>query len=134
MKYNPEVLNALRELRHARAWLGTVDERKAKFLTLHAALCAIYGKSTALVFNISEPETERGSGSYQRRIDRITLTGKISVVTYLHCFSYVANGSSRRKAIEWSVSLYQRIFRRSAATMTTDGYLIVKPNTNPGRN
>lgn len=127
MTYKPEVLNALRELRHARAWRGTVAERKDKFLTLHAAFCAAYGKSTALVFEVKESETERGDGRYCPRIDRITLYGKISVVTYLHCFAK-SFGATRRQAIEWSVNLYQRIFRRSAARMTSEGDFIVKPS------
>jgi hypothetical protein len=126
-KYKPAVLAALREFRDLKPWRGTVEQRKHKFRFLHDRLCLIYGKQTRLTFDVPEAEQERGNGCYFAGADEIKLIGKLSVVTYLHEFAHALFGRSERKACEWSINLYKRIFPRSAARMTTDGHLIVKP-------
>ena len=127
-KYKPEVLAALREFRSSKPWRGTVAERKLKFGALHAALTRIYGRPVRLEFSVGEIETERGNGYCTADRRTIVLTGKLSVVTYLHEFSHAIFGPDERQACDWSINLYRRIFPRSAARMITDGHLIDRPS------
>lgn len=129
-KYKAAALKAVREFRASKPWRGTVEERKTKFNTLHAGMCAAYSITAGFVFHQVEQERERGNGTVRYGRDRsktILLIGKLSVVTYLHEFAHVVFGRSERKACEWSINLYQRMFPLSARTMTTEGHLIVKP-------
>jgi hypothetical protein len=128
-KYKPAVLAALREFRHSRPWRGTVEERKVKFQTLHAALCLIYEREVELHFDVDEPETPVGNGWAAGDRTQIGLVGKLSVVTFLHEWAHVLFGPSEARAFEWSVNLYQRIFRRSAARMVRRGNFILRPET-----
>ena len=132
MTYKPEVLAALREFRHARPWRGTIEERKAKFQTLHDALCRIYGREVTLTFEVGDAETPTGNGWCAQDRRSIGLTGKLSVVTFLHEWAHVIFGWNEARVVAWSVNLYRRIFRRSAARMTTVGPLIVRPEAVPG--
>lgn len=128
-QYKPEVLAALRVFRASKPWRGTVEERKGKFLRLHHALCAVYGRRILLDFSIGEIETERGNGYCTAEGRIIGLVGKLSVVTYLHEFAHSIFGPDERQACDWSINLYRRIFPRSAARMSTQGHLIVRPST-----
>jgi len=128
-KYKPEVLAALREFRSSKPWRGTVAERKQKFLSLHQALTAIYGRPVQLEFQVGDTESERGNGYCTADRRTIVLVGKLSVVTYLHEFSHSIFGPDERQACDWSINLYRRIFPRSAARMSTVGHLIVRPST-----
>lgn len=124
--YRPEVLRVMREFRAAKPWRGTIQERKAKFLTLHSKLCGIYEKRTRLVFSIGETELEVGNGFYLPATDTINLIGKLSVVTYLHEFAHAVFGASEKKACSWSLNLFKRIFPRSFERAATSGHMLVR--------
>jgi hypothetical protein len=103
-KYKAAVLRALKAFRRAKPWRGTVHERRVKFLELHAALCAVYGKTTALRFVAGAPDC------YMPALDAIVMGG-LSVVTYLHEFGH-ALGKDERQTCAWSINLFRRIFPR----------------------
>ena len=126
-RYKPAVLEALREFRHSRPWRGTVEERKVKFQTVHSALCGIYERQVQLHLEVGETETLTGNGWTTADRGHIYLTGKLSVVTLLHEWAHIIFGPNEAKACEWSVNLYQRIFRRSAARMVRVGNLVLRP-------
>jgi hypothetical protein len=134
--FKPECLRALREFRRSKAWQGTIKERKAKFLALHAKLCEVYGLRTTLKFSqISEPEAPTGNGCYIPAHNVIVLVGKLSVVTYLHEFAH-ARGADERVAVSWSVGLFRRFFPRSYANCEHAGHVLVnnrrtRPQTQP---
>jgi len=118
--FKPEVLEALREFRHLKPWRGTVDERRIKFQSLHAALCGIYDCNWSLdLDHIEAVETEHGNAGlkYENDSARIVLVGKLSVVSYLYCFALSIFARDRRQANAWAIALYKRIFRLSAARM-----------------
>lgn len=140
-RYKPEVLAALRAFRRARPWRGTVPERAEKLRTLHDALCRIYGREVTLTLAVGDTEAPRGNGWCSGDRRHIGLVGRLSVVTFLHEWAHVLFGPCERKACEWSVNLYRRMFPRSAARMLspvlsssnmiyrTSGHLIVHPAT-----
>jgi len=122
MKFNPDVLRAVKAYRAAKPWRGSEDEKRAKLRVFHRALCRIYGRSTALVL-VGEAALAC-AGIFEPALDRITL-GKVSVVTYLHEFGHVL-GKDERETCRWSINLFRRIFPRSYANCDHAGYMLVK--------
>ncbi len=113
--FRPEVVAAVKAYRSTKPWQGTSKERKAKMLDFHAAMCAAYGLEIDLRFVGSfSGECEMGDGAFMTVAGRkrIVLVRRISVVTYLHCFTR-ARGAGRREAFVWSLSLFARFFKLS---------------------
>ncbi len=123
LRYKPAVLRALKAYRRSKPWQGSLPDREAKLGALHAALCEAYGMRTSLVMSVHEPERD-GNGAYYPSRDCIVLTGRLSVVTYLHEFAHAAFGSCERKACRWSVNLFRRIFPRSFARLQFEGHTL----------
>ncbi len=127
-KYKPAVLKALRRFKNSRPWRGTLSERGDKLRRLHRSLCKAYRKTIPLVIDVPEAEQQRGNGCYDHESNEIILTGKLSVLTYLHEFAHATTaGEDEFKACAWSVNLYKRIFPRSWARMKSTGHLVTKP-------
>ena len=125
-KYNPDTLRALKRFRRSKAWRGDFQEKKAKFQSLHAALCEVYGMSTELRFvNIGGGDS--GSSHFIPARNRIVLEGRFSVVTYLHEFGH-AKGMDERKACIWSINLFKRIFPKSFERCEFQGHMVVNNN------
>jgi len=123
-KYKADTLRAVKNLRRSKAWRGTLEEQQEKIKTLHQELCSIYNLRTVLEF-IGHNGTEEDSGSsrFDSSIDKIYLSGRISVVTYLHEFAH-ARGMDERKACIWSINLFRRIFPNSYARCTHDSHML----------
>jgi len=125
MKYKGDALRALKAFRRAKAWQGDLGERQEKFMTLHRALCGVYGLNTMLEFNNNSEEPGTSGNSYfDPANDRIVLQGKLSVVTYLHELGH-ARGWDERYACIWSVNLFARIFPRSFERCNFIGHMVV---------
>ena len=122
-KYKGDTLRALKTFRRAKAWRGSLVERGEKFEALHLALREIYGLNTTLRFGILD-NTSSGNSCFNPATDTITLSGKLSVVTYLHEFGH-ARGMDERDACIWSVNLYRRIFPKSFERASFVGHMVV---------
>jgi hypothetical protein len=124
-RFKPAALRALREFRRSRPWRGSVEEREEKFRTLNHALAGAYG--------IREPElvvealdgTTSGRSHYTPALHRIVLSGKLSVVTYLHEFAH-ARGMGERGAARWSINLFRRIFPGEYGRLIHVGHMLVR--------
>jgi len=125
-KYKPDCLRAMKRFRRAKAWRGSLTERGAKFETLHRELCEVYGLNTTLRFGILNDSSSGGS-YFNPADDSITLSGRLSVVTYLHEFGH-ARGYDERKACIFSVNLFRRIFPRSFERATFNGHMVIQNN------
>jgi hypothetical protein len=125
MTFRPSTLEAVRNFKASYPWRGSTDERKAKFERLHEALCGIYGKQTTLTFGQLDGQSS-GSSSYCPSTDTITITGKLSVVTYLHEWGH-ALGKDERQACKWSLNLFKRVFPRLFARSQRQGHMIISP-------
>lgn len=122
-KYNPDVLRAMKRFRRSKPFRGTYQERKEKFRVLFEDLKAIYGKSE---LGLTLPRTESndyGNGSYSPAGKHISLYGRLSVITFLHEFGH-ALGKDERKACQWSVNLFKRIFPKSFERCSFDGHMV----------
>lgn len=124
-KYKPAALRAVRSFARSRPWSGSLDERKEKFRRLNHDLADAYG--------IPEPElafgsldgSHSGNSHYIPAFHRITLLGKLSVVTYLHEFAH-SRGMGERGACRWSINLFRRCFPRSFARLAHAGHMLVR--------
>jgi hypothetical protein len=131
-KYKPAVLSAVSAFARSKPWAGTVDERKAKFAVLHAALCGIYERECELIFasDFGNQDIPSGRSSFNPHYRRITLCGRSSVVTYLHEFAH-ALGKNEFRATSWSVNLFARKFPRSFAAASQNRHLLVTDPNEP---
>jgi hypothetical protein len=115
--------------RKSYPWRGTLVERVEKLRKLHRALCKAYSTHIGLVIDVPERETKHGNGCYIEQGREIVLSGKLSVLTYLHEFAHATvAGLDEFKACGWSVNLYKRIFPVAWRKMKFDGHLVVKAN------
>jgi hypothetical protein len=72
-----------------------------------------------------EAGTHSGASNYRPACHTITLTGKLSVLTYLHEFAH-ARGADERQACRWSINLFRRCFPRSFARCRAVGHTLVR--------
>jgi hypothetical protein len=122
VKFRPDVVEAVKRFALSKPYRGTLEERMEKFLGLHGELCGIYSKQTRLTF--ADIDGGDSGGSYYRpATDTITVTGKLSVVTYLHEFAH-ALGRDERGAVRWSVNLFRLCFPRSFARCVAVGHVL----------
>lgn len=95
--FSDELLEIMREARHTKLWRGTLDERKAKFQTLHANLCRWHLTGGDVqpwkldLSRVTEPEAQHGNGGIDAH-GNIVLVDKLSLVTLLYCFALKMNG------------------------------------------
>ena len=130
--FKPETLRALRSFKKSKPWTGTCDERKEKFLKLNQALATVYAiPEPELVFGQLDGGSS-GESHYSPDEHHIVLTGKLSVVTFLHEFCH-ARGMGERAACRWSVNLFRRVFPGEFARAAQVGHMLIHPGDRPTR-
>jgi hypothetical protein len=126
MRFKPAALRALRAYRASHAWRGAPDERKEKLRQLNRDLATAYGRpEPELIFGELDG-TSSGHSSYAPAQHRIVLTGRLSVVTFLHEFAH-ARGMSERGATRWAVNIFRRVFPRQYSRLVHVGHMLVRP-------
>ena len=130
IQFSEPVLRAVQNFAEERPWSGSVEQRVEKYRRLSRALADAHG--------IREPELvignlnggSSGRSSYDPTAHRITLRGKLSVVTALHewrhAWQYVKwKRCSERDACWWSVNLFRRCFPRQYARLVHAGHTLI---------
>lgn len=127
VKLNVAAFAAVKAFRRSKAWRGTFEERLEKFTTLKTALADAYGIDPGLVieFHGEENREQLGNGAYDPRKNTIHLVGKLSVVTFLHCFAR-ARGMTRQEAFRWSLSVFKKMFPVSFARCHSAGLILIR--------
>jgi hypothetical protein len=100
-------------------WSGSLQERFGKFEALHNSLNGIYGKSSRLVNDVVVVNSSAGSSGssyFSPSENEIHLSGKLSVVTYLHEYAHTL-GKDERQAVRWSLNLFRQVFPDKFATL-----------------
>ena len=125
--YQRETVAAIREYRRSKPWRGSLSERTQKLRRLHSALCTAYGLTTDLICSVGDDDAGSSGGShYSPSRNRITLTGRLSVITYLHEFGH-ALGYGEQGACRWSINLFRRFFPRSYSRLQAEGHTLIRP-------
>lgn len=122
LKFHPETLDAIQAFARLKPWRGTFDERQSKFRQLHADLCQIYGVNPTLIVQ-GDGTGDSGSSSFCLGTNVIALTGRLSVITFLHEWGHVLKGHSEFEACRWSLGLFQRGFPKSFARLRWDRHV-----------
>jgi len=122
LTFRPSTLKAVRAFAAAKPWRGSFEERQTKFRQLHADLCRIYRVNPTLVIQ-GDGTGDSGGSSFQSGANVITLTGRLSVITFLHEWGHVLKGHSEFEACRWSLRLFQRCFPRSWGRITFEGHV-----------
>lgn len=106
-------IEILKEFKEANPWRGTIDERKEKFRVAFRKMRELYGIGRSrLTFAVPNRVSQwRASGwsSYNRSTGRITLRGRLSVITFLHEFGH-ALGKGEKGAVKFSLNLFEKVF------------------------
>jgi hypothetical protein len=124
MRFSPAILRAVRDFANSRPWSGSLDDRKAKFRALNAAM--------ALACGISAPELAfgeidgsfSGASHYNLTAHRVVLVGRLSVVTVLHEWGHVL-GFGERDATAFSVNLFRRCFPKQYGRLLHRGHTLL---------
>lgn len=111
IKFKDETIRVMMEFKKEHPWRGSSADKRYKLANLHHELCKIYNKETVLSFE-TPSEKSSDQSSYCPATDRITLRGRLSVVTYLHEFAH-ALGRGEYGACRWSVNLFRKCFPES---------------------
>ena len=126
MTFRPAALRAVRAFARSRPWRGTAAARKGKFRRLNRDLAAAYAIAEPRLFYCNvEANAPSGSSCYRPAGHSITLTGRLSVLTYLHELAH-ARGADERQACRWSINLFRRCFPRSFARCRAVGHTLVR--------
>ena len=124
--YPDELLRVMRIFAAAKPWNGSVESRKRKFSDATRMLARACGiDEPALAFGVLDGGSS-GASHYIPRDHRIVLTGKLSVVTFLHEFAH-ALGMDEQDACRWSINLFRKCFPRQYSNLIHVGHTLVRP-------
>ena len=124
MQFNPAALRAVHSFASTKPWRGDIDERKEKIVMLNRYLAAAYGiAAPELIFGVID-DSSSGSSYYHPTRHEIALSGRLSVVTYLHEFAH-ACGMDEQGACKWSINLFRRCFPKSFGRLVHRGHMLV---------
>jgi hypothetical protein len=126
MTFNRAALVAVRAFARSRPYrLGRIS-RENLIRELCEQLSAAYGIAVpALIFHWSRGSS--GSSCLRPSLHQIELSGRFSVVTFLHEFGH-ARGFGERGACRFSINLFARCFPRSFARCRQVGHTLVREN------
>ena len=127
VRFTEPVTAAMRGFARSKPFRGTIEERKEKFRTFHATMCAACEIEAAIDFNnveLEQSSVEGGSGVYRVEQDGppvIVLSGKLSLATYLYLLGGLMGMESHAERMKWAANLFRKFFPRSFAGLRTDG-------------
>ena len=127
MIYPPGVHLAMQRFKQSEPWRGSVSERRIKFVALNRELAAIYQVDSPDLEFTRLDGSSSGASRYVPTEHRIIMTGRLSVVTYLHEFGH-ALGHNERQATAWSVNLFRLWFPSQFGRLLQVGHLLLRPS------
>lgn len=124
--YPKQLLRVMRIFAASNPWRGSIEVRKRKFTDVNrmmALVCRI--EKPTLAFGCLDGGSSRAS-CYLPKEHRITLTGTLSVVTFLHEFAH-ALGMGEQDACRWSINLFRKCFPRQYSRLLHLGHMLIRP-------
>ena len=127
MRFRPATLRAVRAFSLCKPWSGSLEKRKEKFVKVNYDLAEAYSiPAPELRFQQMDGSSSGGS-HYLPTANCIVLSGRLSVVTYLHEFAH-ALGKDETDACRWSINLFRRCFPRQFARLLHKGHMLIRPS------
>jgi len=126
INYPDELLCVMRIFSASKPWSGSLEARKCKFTDVNrmmATACRI--DKPTLTFGVLNGGSS-GSSYYMPGEHRINLTGKLSVVTFLHEFGH-ALGMDEQDACKWSINLFRKCFPKQYSRLVHVGHTLIRP-------
>ena len=123
LRFKAATIHAVRAFAKSKPWRGTLEERQEKFRSLNQALSIAYTvQCPQLVFR-GNGEGDSGRSCYIPMVDVIVMSGRLSVVTFLHEWGHRLSGASERKACRWSLNLFRKCFPKSWSRLRFDQHM-----------
>lgn len=137
LQFTPALLRAVRAFANSRPWTGSLNERKEKFRLLNRALAETCGVAVPDLRFQALDGASSGRSHYTPADHRITLMGKLSVVTFLHewrhAWQYVKWGRcSERDACWWSINLFRTVWPAQYRRLDHSNHMLVSQNWHQG--
>lgn len=124
MKFKQGVIPIMRLFKQNCPYKLGEENRKQGLIALNQFLSAIYQiECPLLAFEDINDEHSFGS-SYDEFENKITLRGKLSIITFLHEFAH-ARGADEERAVLWSLSLFKRIYPIAFGQLVADKHTLV---------
>ncbi len=126
MSFPSDLLQAVQRFASSKPWEASTQSRQEKFRQLNRSMAGPCGiEPPRLVFEKLDGGSTGGS-HYMPRDHRIVLTGKLSVVTFLHEFAH-ALGYGEKAACRWSINLFRKCFPRQYSRLIHMGHMLIRP-------
>lgn len=126
MLFKPEIVVAAKAMARSKPWRGTLDERKQKFTAAAKTLGDLIDgpEGTAagaprLIFGVLDG-SDSISSNVGRRNNRISLVGRLSVVTLFWTLAARA-GMGGRDSMKFAINLFRVAFPHSFARCDLSG-------------
>lgn len=117
---NQDLIDLLTLWKKQHLWKGSIEDRKNKFQWMHEHMMVLFNKpNLRLIIRVSE-ESDKTPGSSAHSNygnNRIVLSGRLSVITFLHEWAH-ALGMGQSGAVEWSNFYFKKVFPLSAQRLT----------------
>jgi hypothetical protein len=126
MTFPSDLLQAVQEFADIRPWEGSTELRQEKFRQLNRSMAEACGIDPPKLFFGKIDGGSTGGSHYRPRDHRIVITGKLSVVTFLHEFAH-ALGYGEREACRWSINLFRKCFPRQFSRLIHVGHMLIRP-------
>ena len=126
MRFRPAVLKVMRRFKASQPWHGPERQRIRNLKELNRQLARTCDIAEPAVFVGAIDGGSTGDSHYCRHEHSIVLTGRLSVVTYLHEFAH-ARGMGEWDACRWSINLFRRVFPQQFAKLIQVGHMLVRP-------
>lgn len=114
---NQDLIDLLTLWKKQHLWKGSIEGRKNKFQWMHEHMKVLFNKpNLRLIIRVSEKSDKTpGSSAYSSYgNNRIVLSGRLSVITFLHEWGHVLLGHDEDLAVEWSNFYFKKVFPLSA--------------------
>jgi len=126
VEFLPGAVEALKAFKDKNTGKCSTEVRFAAMKELIGLLSGIYGISSPELVMEGIDGSSSGNSCYDGRPHRITMRGKLSILTLLHEFCH-ARGMDERQAVGWSVSLFKRVYPKQYDKLFHTGHVLEKP-------
>lgn len=131
MEFSDEVIEAMYWFKKNCKYSEGSENRRQGMNILINALATAYNLSPPELKFVDSGEEHSFASNYSPSHKRITMWGKLSLITLLHEFGHFM-GMDENDAVEWSVSLFKRVYPKAYERLTPQGHCLVQGGVDNG--